>query len=64
VEGVAAWERVTSLAAARQGRLIAELAHRRTWAREQEFVEDEVAARLAPPGRLPRRRLTSPSACT
>jgi len=46
VEGVAAWERVTSLAAARQADLIAELLRRRTAARAGEFVGDEVAARL------------------
>lgn len=47
VEGVAAWERITSLAAARQGDLIAELTARRTSSEEAEFVNDEVAARLA-----------------
>ena len=47
VEAIAAWERVTSLAAARQGDLIAELARRRSAARLGEFVGDEVAARLA-----------------
>ena len=47
VEAIAAWERVTSLAAARQGDLIAELARRRHSQRLGEFVGDEVASRLA-----------------
>jgi len=46
VEAIAAWERVTSLAAARQG-LIAELFRRREAMRMGKFVGDEVAARLA-----------------
>jgi len=46
VEAIAAWDRVMSLAAARQGDLIAELTRRRTATRTEEFVGDEVAARL------------------
>ncbi|QTE29734.1 HNH endonuclease signature motif containing protein [Pengzhenrongella sicca] len=46
IEAIAAWERVTSLAAARQGEMIAELARRRDAQRLSEFVGDEVASVL------------------
>ncbi|QTE30098.1 HNH endonuclease signature motif containing protein [Pengzhenrongella sicca] len=46
IEAIAAWERVTSLAAARQGEMIAELARRRDAQRLGEFVGDEVASVL------------------
>lgn len=47
VEAIAGWERVTSWAATRQAHLISELTRRRTVTRTEEFVGDEVAARLA-----------------
>lgn len=50
LEGIAAWERVTSWAAAAQATLLAELTRRAT-GRQVEFVGDEVAARLAVSGR-------------
>ena len=47
VEAIAGWERITSLAAARQSEVIAELARRRSGERRGEFVGDEVASVLA-----------------
>ncbi|RYV52916.1 HNH endonuclease signature motif containing protein [Pengzhenrongella frigida] len=47
IEIIAAWERTSSWAAARQGDAIAELAARRTTSRTLEFTGDEIAARLA-----------------
>ena len=47
IEAIAGWERVTSLATARQGEMIAELARRRDGQRLGEFVGDEVASLLA-----------------
>ncbi|NMR21743.1 HNH endonuclease signature motif containing protein, partial [Cellulomonas fimi] len=44
---IAGWERITSWVAARQARMITELARRRELGRLGEFVADEVAARLA-----------------
>ncbi|NMR20774.1 hypothetical protein HIR71_11185, partial [Cellulomonas fimi] len=45
VEAIAGWERITSWVAARQARMITELARRRELGRLGEFVADEVAAR-------------------
>ncbi|QTE30142.1 HNH endonuclease signature motif containing protein [Pengzhenrongella sicca] len=47
IEAAAGWERITSLAAARQAEVLAELARRREAARLGEFTGDEVAARMA-----------------
>ncbi|HEY8718081.1 DUF222 domain-containing protein, partial [Pengzhenrongella sp.] len=46
VEAIAAWERVASMAMARQGELIVDLTRRRKSSRAEEFVADEVSARL------------------
>ena len=47
VEAIAAWERVGAWAAARQGELIADLAARRERQGFAEYVDDEIATRLA-----------------
>ncbi|QTE27873.1 HNH endonuclease signature motif containing protein [Pengzhenrongella sicca] len=46
IEAAAGWERITSLATARQGQVLAELAARRERAGLGEFTGDEVASRL------------------